>query len=299
MKVVFFGTPDFAVPALNLINKSHHELVGVVTVADKQQGRGLKTTFSPVKQYAVDNNILVLQPDSLKDPVFIQALSELHADIFVVVAFRILPAEVFTLPPHGSFNLHGSLLPKYRGAAPIQWAIINGETETGVTSFKLAQKVDTGNMYLQKRTTIGPDETLGDLHDRMALLGAETIIETLHMIESGTAVLLPQDDTLARPAPKITKETCQINWNKTAAEVRNLIRGVTPFPGAFFIQNDNSYKVFKTRLTTKPSSGAGDIQTTKDEILIGCADYYLQILEIQKEGRKRMTAEEFLRGYSF
>ncbi len=298
MKVIFFGTPDFAVNILQAVFNSEYEISAVVTVPDKPKGRGRVLSFSPVKEFALKNNLPVLQPENLKDENFVDQLRSFNADVFVVVAFRILPEEVFSIPAKGAFNLHASLLPKYRGAAPIQWALIKGEKETGVTTFFLKKKVDTGNIILQKKTEIEEEDDLGTLYDKLSKLGAEATLETLKMIEEGNVKPLPQDDSLATPAPKITKEICKIDWNKTAEEIRNLIRGLSPVPGAFFERNGKVYKVFKAKVVESNGLREGEIKQTKKEIFVGCKNSTLQILVIQPEGRKRMTADEFLRGYS-
>jgi len=298
MKIVFFGTPDFAVPSLDFLNKSKHEVVAVVTAPDKERGRGRKVSFTPVKEYALEHDLKCLQPESMKDEEFIDNLTQLNADLFVVVAFRILPRSVYTIPKFGSFNLHGSLLPKYRGAAPIHWAIINGEKETGVTTFFLEDKVDTGNIILQEKLIIEEDDNLGTIHDKMSLLGAEVVLKTVDLIESGNYELQKQDNSLATPAPKISKELGEINWNKPARQIHNLIRGLSPFPDAYFIHNGAKYKVFKSVVVESVKLLPGEIKQTKNEIFIGCSDNALQILELQPEGRKRMTADAFLRGYS-
>lgn len=299
MKIVFFGTPEFTLPALNKILSSSHELAAVVTVPDKEKGRGRKVGFSPVKEFALEHNIPVLQPEKLKDELFIEALKQINADVFVVVAFRILPKEVYSIPSAGSFNLHGSLLPRYRGAAPIQWAIINGETETGVTTFFLEDKVDTGKIIDFVKIPINNVDNLGTLHDKMAETGADLILKTLDNIEKGDIKLKTQDDTEATPAPKITKDTCRIDWNNNAVKINNLIRGLSPYPAAFFENEGKTYKVYNSEITEEIRLPAGKIQATKKEIFIGTEDKTIKILEIQPEGRKRMTAEEFLRGYSF
>ena len=298
MKIVFFGTPDFAVPSLDFLNKSKHEVVAVVTAPDKERGRGRKVSFTPVKEYALEHDLKCLQPESMKDEEFIDNLTQLNADLFVVVAFRILPRSVYTIPKFGSFNLHGSLLPKYRGAAPIHWAIINGEKETGVTTFFLEDKVDTGNIILQEKLIIEEDDNLGTIHDKMSLLGAEVVLKTVDLIESGNYELQKQDNSLATPAPKISKELGEIDWNKPARQIHNLIRGLSPFPDAYFIHNGAKYKVFKSVVVESVKLLPGEIKQTKNEIFIGCSDNTLQILELQPEGRKRMTADAFLRGYS-
>ncbi|HSD63430.1 MAG TPA: methionyl-tRNA formyltransferase [Ignavibacteriaceae bacterium] len=296
MKIIFMGTPDFAVPSLKRLCESIHKVVAVVTAPDKERGRGQKVSFTPVKQFALEQSIPVLQPEKLRDESFIQPLRNYNAELFVIVAFRILPKEVFTLPPKGSFNLHGSLLPKYRGAAPIQWAIINGEKETGLTTFALAEKVDTGNIYFQEKLEIKDEDNFGTLHDRMSELGAGVVLKTVEIIESGNFILKEQDNSLASPAPKITKEIQQINWNKSADEIHNLIRGLSPYPGAFFYNNGKLIKIYSSKpsnLKLKP----GEIKQTKTELFIGCGQSSLRIFELQQEGKKRMTTEEFLRGY--
>ncbi len=298
MKIVYFGTPDFAVNPLKKIIDEGYEVSAVVTAPDKERGRGRKVTFTPVKEFAVQNNIPVLQPEKLKDPNFIDTLKQLNADLFVVVAFRILPREVFTLPKFGSFNLHGSLLPKYRGAAPIQWALINGDTETGLTTFFLEDKVDTGNIILQCKVKIEPEDNFGTLHDKMSIEGSSLVVDTIRAIESDNVELKAQQDELASAAPKITKELCEINWELPAERVHNLIRGLCPFPGAFFKLNGKIYKVYSSQIVEDKNLKPGEIEETKKEIIIGTSKDSLKILEIRPEGRKRMTAEEFLRGYS-
>ena len=298
MKIIFMGTPEFAVPSLKRLFESRHKVAAVVTAPDKQRGRGQKVTFTPVKEFALANNIPVLQPDKLKDENFVKDLRRLEADLFVIVAFRILPLEVFTIPPKGSFNLHGSLLPAYRGAAPLQWALINGEKETGLTTFALAEKVDTGNIYYQEKVPIKEDDNLGTLHDRMAILGAEVVLKTVGMIESGNFVLKEQDNSKASPAPKITRQIQEIDWNKPASEVHNLIRGLSPYPAAFFYHNNKLIKIYASRPSAE-KLGPGEVKQTKTELFIGCGKDSLQILELQQEGKKRMHTEEFLRGYSF
>ncbi|WP_337867003.1 methionyl-tRNA formyltransferase [Ignavibacterium sp.] len=305
MNIIFMGTPDFAIPSLKAIHNSKHKLIAVVTSPDKQRGRGQKITFTPVKQFAIEHNIPVYQPEKLKgNTEFIEQIKSLEPDLFVVVAFRILPKEVFEIPKYGSFNLHGSLLPKYRGAAPIQWALINGENETGLTTFKLAEKVDTGNIYLQDKVPIYPEDNFGTLHDRLSELGAEIVMRTIEMIEGGNYKLIQQNDSLASPAPKITKEICKIDWNKTAQQIHNLVRGLSPYPAAFFVMNEKLYKVYKTKVIDEhqnndfPKLNAGEFFESKKQIVFGTSKGLIEILEIQPEGRKRLTAEEFLRGYS-
>ncbi len=292
MKIIFMGTPDFAVPSLKRLSESRHNIAAVVTTPDKERGRGQKVTFTPVKEFALSNNIPVLQPEKLKDENFISSLKEFQADLFVIVAFRILPLEVFTIPPKGSFNLHGSLLPKFRGAAPIQWALIKGEKETGLTTFALAEKVDTGNIYYQEQIKISDDDNFGTLHDKMSELGAEVIMKTVEIIESGNFTLIEQDGSQASPAPKITKEIQQISWNKPALEIHNLIRGLSPSPGAFFFHNEKLIKVYASKLSDV-NLNPGEIKQTKTDLFIGCGKGTLQILELQQEGKKECIQKIF------
>ncbi|MBV6421566.1 MAG: Methionyl-tRNA formyltransferase [Ignavibacteriaceae bacterium] len=307
------GTPDFSIPSLKILLDYNYKISAVVTQPDKERGRGKKISFTPVKQFAVEHNLQVYQPEKLKGNLeFIEEMKSLQPDLFVVVAFRILPKEVFEIPKFGSFNLHGSFLPKYRGAAPIQWALINGETETGLTTFKLAEKVDTGNIYLQEKVQINLDDNFETLHDRMSELGAKLVLETVKLIvrqdsfgESGKYELKQQDDSLASPAPKITKEICHIDWNKSATEIHNLVRGLSPYPGAFFIYNDKVIKIYKTQVMGRNDLKPFQIEQTKidksgsrrNELIIGCGKNALKILELQQEGKKRMSVEEFLRGF--
>lgn len=298
MKIVFFGTPDFAIPSLKILHESEHEIVGVVTAPDKPRGRGRRLSPTPIKQFAVKNGIKVLTPEKLKDAQLLDELNSLQADLFVVVAFRILPENVYTIPTKGSFNLHGSLLPKYRGAAPIQWAIINGEKETGITTFFLEKKVDTGNIILKEKIKIDDSDNLGTLHDKMSLAGAQLVLKTVNLIDQNKVELIPQDDTVATPAPKITKEICNIDWNKSAVEIHNLVRGLSPYPGAFFIHEGKTFKVFESAISEMTMLEPGEISQSKNEIAIGTASTALRILNIQPEGRKRMSVQDFLRGYS-
>lgn len=297
MKIIFMGTPDFSIPSLKILLKNNHEILAVVTTPDKERGRGQKITFTAVKQFAIDNNIPVLQPIKLKDESFINELKNLNPDLFIIVAFRILPKEVFEIPKYGSFNLHGSYLPKYRGAAPIQWALINGDSETGLTTFKLAEKVDTGNIYLQEKVEINTADNFETLHDRMSLLGAELVLKTVSLIEHGDYELLQQDDSLASPAPKITKEICSIDFNKSAKEIHNLVRGLSPHPAAFFIYNNKVIKIYKTEIVESINLKPFEFHQTKTELIIGCGKDALRILELQQEGKRRMDVEEFLRGF--
>lgn len=298
MRIVFLGTPDFALPSLNILINSKHEIAAVVTAPDKERGRGRKVTYTAVKEFAAKNNLPVLQPEKLKDSNFIEELKKYKSDVFVVVAFRILPKEVFTIPSKISFNLHASLLPKYRGAAPIQWALIKGEKETGVTTFALEEKVDTGNIIIQERIKIEDKDDFGSLHDKLSELGADAVLNTVNLIEKGNFDYMKQDDKLATPAPKITKETTKIDWNKTAEEVHNLIRGLSPYPGAYFELNNKLIKVYKSEIVTKNLS-AGTSYHNNTNLIIGCGRSSLSLLELQQEGKNKLKVEEFLRGFRF
>ncbi|MBT8379734.1 MAG: methionyl-tRNA formyltransferase [Ignavibacteria bacterium] len=300
MNLIFMGTPNFSIPSLKKLTESKHNVVAVVTALDKERGRGRKVTFTPVKEFAIQKNIPVLQPEKLKNnPQFVNDLKLVKADLCVVVAFKILPPVVFEIPKNGSFNLHASYLPKYRGAAPIQWALINGEQKTGLTTFKLAEKVDTGNIYLQKEVEIFPEDNFGILHDKLSELGADLVLETVDLIESVNYELIKQDGSLATPAPKITKEICEIDWNKSAEEIHNLIRGLSPYPAAFFIFKEKVIKIYKAELVHRDDLKPFEIVQNKCELIIGCDKDAIRVLQLQQEGKKRMGAEEFLRGFSF
>lgn len=299
MKIVFWGTPDFAVPSLKILLENNHQVKAVVTSPDKERGRGQRVSFTPVKDFALQNNIPILQPEKLKSEEFILGLKKFDVDLYVVVAFKILPREIFAIPRYGSFNLHASLLPKFRGAAPIQWTLINGESETGVTTFSLEDKVDTGNIYLQKKIAILPEDNFGTLHDKLSLLGAEVVLDTVNEIENGTANMIKQSDELATPAPKVTKELMQIDWNKSAKEVHNLVRAFSPFPGAFFVHESKVIKIFQTKIDNSINLSPGEILQKKEQLFIGCGEGTVEVIEIQYEGRKKMSTSEFLRGYSF
>ena len=293
------GSADFSIPSLEKLYRSKHKILAIVTVPDKQKGRGQKISFSPVKEFGIKNSLPILQPEKLKDEAFMRQLKDFNSDLFVVVAFRILPPEVFTIPPKGSFNLHASLLPKYRGAAPIQWALIQGEKKTGVTTFALEEKVDTGNIYLQKEVEIDNEDNFETLHDKLSNIGAQAVLETVNIMESGNYQLEEQDNSQASPAPKITPETGKIDWAKPANKIHNLVRGLSPTPCAYFFHDNRKIKVYKTRVVEKENTIAGKIIETKKNLFVECVSNELEILELQLEGRKRMSAEEFLRGYKF
>jgi methionyl-tRNA formyltransferase len=292
------GTPEFAVPSLTTLLDNQYEVSAVATAPDKPRGRGQHLSTTPVKNVALRHHLTVLQPSILNDPEFVTAIRNLNPDLIVVVAFRILPKEVFTIPKLGSFNLHASLLPKYRGAAPINWAIINGETETGVTTFFLQEAVDTGNILLQARTPIAPDDDAGTVHDKLAEIGAEIVLHTVRLIEHGKAVPKPQESSLASPAPKIFKEDCRINWNQPAVAIHNRIRGLSPHPAAFTIHDNRVLKIYRSQVTDIPSTRAvGEVVVKTDSLHVATADRMLAIAELQQEGKKKMGVEEFLRGY--
>jgi methionyl-tRNA formyltransferase len=300
------GTPEFAVPSLRKLYEAGYDIAAVITAPDKAAGRGMQLTQSAVKKYAVEKNLKVLQPEKLKSPTFIEEVKMLKADVQVVVAFRMLPEIVWNMPPMGTINLHGSLLPQYRGAAPINWAVINGEKETGVTTFKLQHEIDTGNMLLQEKIDIKEDDTAGTLHDKMMEVGADLLLKTLHELEKGNLTEVDQRSALSlapsatlRHAPKIFTETCEINWNKSAEEIYNLIRGLSPYPAAFTFLNGKKLKIFASKKETgKSSTEPGKYVTDHKTFLkFVSADSFVSVKEIQLEGKKRMKIDEFLRGW--
>jgi methionyl-tRNA formyltransferase len=300
LKIVFMGTPEFAVPMLDILVKSTHEIVGVITAPDKPAGRGMELQESAVKQFAKQHGLHIMQPEKLKNEDFLNGLSALEADLFIIVAFRMLPEVVWTMPPLGSINLHASLLPDYRGAAPINWAIINGEKETGVTTFFLQHEIDTGNIIFQEKIAIGADENAGTLYEKLMHLGAKILRQTVDAVALGDYPQIPQAHiTEVKHAPKIFKETCRIDWNKTATEVHNFVRGLSPYPTAFTTLGGKSLKVFKaTAVKSQHDSPSGMIMTDgKTSLKIACAAGYLELLEIQLEGKKKIGIQEFLRGY--
>jgi methionyl-tRNA formyltransferase len=299
MKIVFMGTPDFAVESLKALVTSGHDVCAVVTVADKRQGRGLKVKSSAVKLYALENNIPIIQPENLKDPAFANQLKHYSADCFVVVAFKILPREIFTIPKLGTVNVHGSLLPAYRGAAPINWAIMNGDTETGVTTMLIDAKVDTGDILLQDKVTISGSMTAGDLHDILAVKGARILIETLKMLSRKQINPLPQDDSKATKAPKIKTQTALIDFDQPAMKVHNHIRGLSPYPGAYTFINKKKIKLLKSEITTgSKTTAAGTIIAIENNTFkISCSVGALTIYEVQLEGKRKMDSFDFLNGY--
>ena len=299
------GTPEFAVGILDTIIKNNYDVVGVITASDKPAGRGQKIKYSAVKEYALANNLTLLQPTNLKDENFLAELKALNANLQIVVAFRMLPKVVWEMPSLGTFNLHASLLPNYRGAAPINWAIINGETTTGVTTFFIDDKIDTGAMILNSEITIEPEENAGQLHDRLMLLGSETVINTLKVIENGNVTTtIQKDDAEIKTAYKLNKENCKIDWTKSGDEIINLIRGLSPYPASWcFLKDKNeelSIKIYEAKLVLEPHSyEVGSLISSKKEIKIAIKDSFIQLLSLQLPGKKRMQVAELLNGITF
>lgn len=305
LKIVFMGTPDFAVASLKKIMESEYEVVGVVTAPDKPAGRGRKIQQSAVKQYALQYNIPILQPTNLKDPYFLEALASLQADVFVVVAFRMLPKEVWQMPKYGTFNLHASLLPDYRGAAPINWAIINGETKTGVTTFFIDEKIDTGAIILQQEVAITPTDNAGSLHDKLMNIGALLVLKTLDLIAVNKANPVPQPkDGKVKLAPKIHKETAKINWSEPLNYIHNFIRGLSPYPGAWCEINTGeetlTVKIYETEIVRKtPTENPLSLIIENKQIKIVHPEGYLIVKQLQLPGKRKMSAKELLNGFSF
>ena len=312
LRIIFMGTPEFAVPSLNKLYEAGYDIVAVVTAPDKPAGRGMHLAQSAVKTYALEKNLKILQPEKLKNPIFIEELRSVKADVQVVVAFRMLPEVVWNMPPLGTINLHGSLLPQYRGAAPINWAIINGEKQTGVTTFKLQHEIDTGNILLQEKIDIADDETAGSLHDTMMNVGAELLLKTINQLDAGTlqetaqsdVSLTPHSSLLAlspyppRHAPKIFTETCEINWNNEVNEIYNLIRGLSPYPAAFTFLQGKKLKIFSAeKESNNEANEPGAIFTDRSFLKFAAKDGFISLKEIQLEGKKRMNVTDFLRGW--
>jgi methionyl-tRNA formyltransferase len=324
-RIVFMGTPEFAVASLDALVKAKYNIVAVITAPDKPAGRGMKVTESAVKKYAVRHKLKVLQPEKLKNPEFLSELKSLNADLQMVVAFRMLPAVVWNMPPMGTLNLHGSLLPQYRGAAPINWAIINGEKETGVTTFKLQHEIDTGNILMQEAIPIGENETAGELHDRMKEIGGQLLVKTVEGLANGSLEEISQAniqhatlnnessneenlklqtsnvEQLFKHAPKIFTKTCRIDWNKPVDEIYNLIRGLSPYPAAFTELEDKTIKIYRSEKEhAVPTSKTGCWESNgKTYLKFAAKDGYIHLKEVQLEGKKKMLIEDFLRGYPF
>ena len=301
MNIIFMGTPEFAVPSLKILYNSYHKISAVVTVPDKPKGRGQQLSESAVKKFALEHDIEILQPVSLKDEDFNNTLKEISPDLIVVVAFRILPKNIFKFPKYGSINLHASLLPKYREFAHINRAVINGDRETGVTTFFLQEKVDTGSIIMQKSIDIASEDNAGDVHDKLMLLGAEVLFETVELIDNsgGNVPVMKQNNSEATPAPKIFKEDCRIDFDRSVDDVYNFIRGLAPYPGAFTEYNGKVIKIFRTIKSIWDSlKGPGRFFIKDNRLYVSCLNEFLEITELQIEGKKRMNSSEFLNGHS-
>jgi methionyl-tRNA formyltransferase len=306
LRIIYLGTPDFAVASLDVLVKNGYDIVGVITAPDKPSGRGLQLSQSAVKQYAVEHNLNVLQPANLKDPAFLEEVRTLKADLQIVVAFRMMPEALWDMPPMGTFNLHASLLPQYRGAAPINHAILNGERETGVTTFFLKHVIDTGDIIFQERVAIGPDENAGELHDKLMEAGAGLVLKTVQAIEADAIKPIPQDQVAEadiKHAPKIFREHCKIDWNKTAQQIHNHVRGLSPYPAAYTIYKGADgkqvdIKVFATKLTLGGNNNVpGTIDTdNKSYLKVYAVGGVLEIIELQSPGKRRMKLHEYLAG---
>ncbi|WP_333819253.1 methionyl-tRNA formyltransferase [Ohtaekwangia sp.] len=300
LRIIFMGTPEFAVPSLQILLENNIDVVAVVTAPDKPQGRGQKISYSPVKECALQHNIPVLQPTNLKAPEFLETLKSYQATLQIVVAFRMLPEVVWSMPPLGTFNLHASLLPQYRGAAPINWAIINGEKETGISTFFLKHEIDTGSIIYQEREPIHEDDTVGTLYERLMNKGSQLVLKTVRGIEAGNYPSIPQPaDVEIKHAPKIFKETCQINWNTPSEAVRNFVRGLNPHPTAWTIIREKNFKIFRVSVADKKNTEdtPGTIDTdNKQYLYIKTSNGWVSVDELQPEGKKRMAIQEFFRG---
>ncbi|MEO6843988.1 MAG: methionyl-tRNA formyltransferase [Ginsengibacter sp.] len=306
LRIIFMGTPEFAVPSLQKLYDAGYNIAAVVTAPDKPAGRGMQLTQSAVKKFAIEKKLKILQPEKLKSPAFIEELQLLKADVQIVVAFRMLPEIVWNMPPMGTINLHGSLLPHYRGAAPINWAIINGEKDTGVTTFKLQHEIDTGNILLREKIKIEDDETAGTLHDKMMEIGANLLLKTIRELETGNLKETEQHSAPSlehsasiRHAPKIFTETCEINWNKGVEEIYNLIRGLSPYPAAFTFMNGKKLKIFSSQkeLGNEANAPGKYVTDHKTFLKFAASDGFVSLKEIQLEGKKRMKIDDFLRGW--
>lgn len=304
MKIVFFGTPEFAVASLDALVKAGYDIAAVVTMPDKIAGRGHKLIKSDVKVYAEAHGLRLLQPEKLKSEEFVNALREIDADLFIVIAFRMLPEVVWQMPRLGTFNLHGSLLPKYRGAAPINRAIMNGEKETGITTFFLKHEIDTGDMIEQRSTPISDDDNVGTVYDRLMHMGAEMVVHTVDSIEKGTLSLQPQPEGEFIPAPKIFKEDCEIDWTKPSEQIHNQVRGLSPYPTAFTTITDTNgkdlnVKIFQTAIAEHVGDGTacGEVKVQDKKMYVATADNWLEILSLQPAGKKKMLAKDYLLGY--
>jgi methionyl-tRNA formyltransferase len=298
-RIVFMGTPEFAVASLDALVKAGHNIVGVITAPDKPAGRGMKMNTSDVKKYAEEHSLRLLQPEKLKNPEFFEELKSLAADLQIVVAFRMLPEVVWNMPPLGTINVHASLLPKYRGAAPINWAIINGEKESGVTTFKLTHEIDTGNILLQEKVVIDDGDTAGDLHDKLMLAGASLLVKTIDGLVNGTVKEQPQTTGSVIHAPKLNTETSRIDWTKPVSGIHNLIRGLSPYPGAFTRLRNSTFKIYRSEFKEQPvETDPGSFETDNKTFLrFAASNGYIYAKDVQAEGKKRMSVEDFLRGF--
>ncbi len=303
-RIIFMGTPEFAVETLRSLVENKYNVVAVVTVPDKPAGRGQKLHASAVKQYAVEHNLPVLQPVKLRDEDFLEELKSYKADLQIVVAFRMLPEAVWAMPPFKTFNLHASLLPNYRGAAPINWAIINGEKKSGVTTFFIQHNIDTGNVIDQREVEITPDMNIGELYGQLMHIGADLVTESVDNIFNGKVVPRQQDESIPiKPAPKIFKEDCKINWGLEAQQVHNLVRGLSPYPVAWtLLKNEDkeiSVKIYKTLISEPSNAPVGEIRYTKNQLFVSTASHWLEVVELQLAGKRRMTAKDLLCGFDF
>ncbi len=303
LRIVFMGTPEFAVPSLEALVEAGHTPVAIVTSLDTPGSRRKPPTPPPVKRAAEWLGIeRILQPESVKAPEFADEIAALHVDLIVVVAFKILPPAIFESARLGAFNLHGSLLPRYRGAAPIQRAVMAGDSETGLTTFALAARVDTGGILVQQRVPLSPDDTAGDLHDRLMTLGADLVVETVRLYEKGNVDPQPQDDALATPAPKLFREEGEVDWNQPAEQVRRHIHGFSPFPGAWTTWRSEALKLYRTALPDDAPvlgrAAPGTLAVQDDHLFVACADRWLELIDVQQAGRKRQDAADFVRGAS-
>lgn len=298
MRIVFMGSPDFAIPSLEKLHRSEHEIVAVVTNVDKRRGRGSKLMPTPVKKKALELDLPLIEVEELDDPIFYEELRECNADLFVVVAFRILPVKILSLPQKGSINLHASLLPKYRGAAPIHWAIINGEEKTGCTIFFLEEDVDTGKIIKQQETKIGPNETTGDLYERLKELGSYTLLDAIQEIEEDSYEAIPQEDEKATRAPKLFTEDCKIDFNVPARNVHNKIRGLSPFPTAWAELDDLKFNIYRSKIGPDKDLIPGKLEMHGDDLLVGCGSGTVILTEVQIQGKRRMSGKDFMNGYS-
>ena len=298
LRIIYLGTPDFAVPGLELLVKEGYNVVAVITAPDKPSGRGLTLQYSDIKKAALELNIPVLQPEKLKSPEFIEELKTYRANLQIVVAFRMLPESVWDMPSIGTFNLHGSLLPQYRGAAPINWAIINGEKETGLTTFFLQHEIDTGDVLLHVKEPILEEDTFEVLYNRLKNIGASLILNTVKLIENGAYTPQPQNtNQVLKPAPKIFKETCQIDWTKSESEIYDFVRGLSPYPCAWTNLNGKNYKIISVKKSNTNAEGSiGEVVQESNQVFVYCKGGKIELIEIQAEGKKRMKTEDYIRG---